>query len=85
LDEAFAKVNDQLCYLWRAVDHQGEVLEAVVTSKRNKAAALKLLKRIMKQYGTPHGHRHPTAWRSTHRLKSRQRQTETFAERAELS
>ena len=31
LDEAFVKVNGKLCYLWRAVDHEGEVLEAVVT------------------------------------------------------
>jgi putative transposase len=53
LDEAFVKINGKLCYLWRAVDHEGEVLEAVVTSKRNKAAALKLLKRIMKKYGRP--------------------------------
>jgi putative transposase len=53
LDEAFVKINGKLCYLWRAVDHEGEVLEAVVTSKRNKAAALKLLKRIMKKYGAP--------------------------------
>ena len=44
------KVNGKLCYLWRAVDHEGEVLDAVVTSKRDKAAALKLLKRIMKKY-----------------------------------
>ena len=51
LDEAFVEINGKLCYLWRAVDHKGEVLEAVVTSKRNKAAALKLLKRIMKKYG----------------------------------
>ena len=29
LDEAFVKVNGKLCYLWRAVDHEGEVLEAV--------------------------------------------------------
>jgi DDE superfamily endonuclease len=49
LDEVFAKVNGKLRYLWRAVYHEGEVLEAVVTSKRNKAAALKLLKRIMKK------------------------------------
>ncbi len=27
LDEAFVKVNGKLCYLWRAVDHEGEVLE----------------------------------------------------------
>ena len=40
-------------YLWRAVDHDGEVLEAVVTAKREKAAALKFLKRIMKKYGRP--------------------------------
>jgi transposase-like protein len=53
LDEVFVKVNGKLCYLWRAVDHEGEVLEAVVTAKRDKAAALKLLKRIMKKYGQP--------------------------------
>ena len=53
LDEVFVKVNGKLCYLWRAVDHEGEVLEAVVTAKRDKAAALKLLKRIIKRYGQP--------------------------------
>ena len=53
LDEVFAKVNGKLCYLWRAVDHEGEVLEAVATAKRDKAAALKFLKRIMKKYGPP--------------------------------
>ena len=42
-----------LCYLWRAVDHEGEVLESVVTAKRDKAAALRFLKRIMKKYGRP--------------------------------
>ena len=41
LDEVFVKVNGTLCYLWRAVDHEGEVLEAVVTARRDKAAALK--------------------------------------------
>ena len=55
------KVNGKLCYLWRAVDHEGEVLEAVVTAKRDKAAALKLLKRIMKKYGAPRQHRHRRA------------------------
>ena len=53
LDEAFVKINGKLCYLWRAVDHEGEVLEAVVTSKRDKAAAVKLLKRILKKYCRP--------------------------------
>jgi putative transposase len=53
LDEVFVKINGKLCYLWRAVDHEGEVLEAVVTARRDMAAALKLLKRIMKKYGRP--------------------------------
>src|SRR5450631_3258670 len=53
LDEVFVKINGRLCYLWRAVDHEGEVLESVVTAKRDKAAAVKFLKRIMKKYGRP--------------------------------
>ena len=40
-DEAFAKVNGKLCYLWRAVDHEGEVLEAVVTASRDKGTRLR--------------------------------------------
>jgi transposase-like protein len=53
LDEVFVKVNGKLCYLWCGVDHEGEVLEVVVTAKRDKAGAVKLLKRIMKKYGRP--------------------------------
>jgi putative transposase len=53
LDEVFVKINGKLCYLWRAVDHESEVLEAVVTAKRDKVGARKLLKRIMKKYGRP--------------------------------
>ena len=46
------KVNGKLCYLWRAVDHKGEVLDVAVIAKRgDKAAAVKLLRRIMKKYG----------------------------------
>ena len=39
LDEVFVKINGKLCCLWRVVDHEGEVLEAVVTAKRDQAAA----------------------------------------------
>ena len=53
LDEVFVKVNGKRRYLWRAVDHEGEVLEAVVTERRDKRAALKLLKKLMKRYGRP--------------------------------
>jgi putative transposase len=56
LDEVFVKVNGKLCYLWRAVDHEAEVLEAVVTARRDKAAALKLLKRIIRG-SSQHRHR----------------------------
>ena len=40
-------------YLWRAVDHEGEVLESLATKTRDKSAALKLMKRLMKRYGKP--------------------------------
>ena len=53
LDEMAVMIAGQQFWLWRAVDHEGEVLEAVVTARRDKAAALKLLKRIMKNYGRP--------------------------------
>ncbi|CUJ83274.1 hypothetical protein RUE5091_00089 [Ruegeria denitrificans] len=50
VDGVFVKMNGKRHYLWRAVDHEGEVLEAVVTKRRNKAAALKLFKKLMKRY-----------------------------------
>ena len=53
LDEVFVRINGETYYLWRAVDHEGEVLEAFVTKKRDRKAALKFLKRTMKRYGRP--------------------------------
>ena len=44
LDEVFVKINGEKHYLWRAVDHEGEVLEAFATKTRNKAAALRYFK-----------------------------------------
>jgi putative transposase len=38
LEELLVKINGELCCLWRAVDHEGEVLQTVVTAKRDKAA-----------------------------------------------
>ena len=51
LDEMFVKINGDMCYLWRAVDHEGEVLESYVTKTRDKKAALKFLKKAMKKHG----------------------------------
>lgn len=53
LDKVFFKIRGETHYLWRAVDHEGEVLEAYVTKKRDKTAALKFLRKAMKRYGNP--------------------------------
>ena len=47
LNEVFVRINGQHHYLWRAVDHEGEVLEAFVTRRRDRRAALKFFKRTM--------------------------------------
>ncbi len=51
LDEVFVKINGERHYLWRAVDHEGEVLESFVTKTRDKAAALKFLRKSLKRHG----------------------------------
>jgi putative transposase len=45
LDEVFVKINGETHYLWRAVDHEGEVLESYVTKRRDRKAALKFLRK----------------------------------------
>ena len=49
LDEVYVKINGVTHYLWRAVDHEGEVLESIVSKSRDRKAALKFLKRSMKK------------------------------------
>jgi putative transposase len=51
LDEMFVKINGETHYLWRAVDHEGEVLESFVTKARNKKAALKFLRKAVRKHG----------------------------------
>lgn len=53
LDEVFVKINGETYYLWRAVDHEGEVLESYVTKRRDRKAALKFIRKSMKRYGSP--------------------------------
>ena len=51
LDEMYVKLNGEMVYLWRAVDHEGEVLESYVTKTRDKAAALTFMKKALKRHG----------------------------------
>jgi putative transposase len=53
LDEMFVKINGATHYLWRAVDHKGEVLESFVTKRRDKKAALRFLRKAMRKHGLP--------------------------------
>ncbi len=53
LDEVYVKVGGEMHYLWRAVDQEGEVLESYVTKTRDKAAALKFIKKALRRHGSP--------------------------------
>ncbi len=50
LDEVYLKIDGRMVYLWRAVDAEGEVLDVPVQSNRNKHAALKLMRKLLKKY-----------------------------------
>lgn len=51
LDEVFVKVGNQQLFLWRVVDSEGEVLDILVQKRRNKRAALKLMRKLLKNHG----------------------------------
>ncbi len=53
LDEIFEKINGKQHYLWRAVDHEGEILESYVTKRRDRKLALRFLKKAMKRFCNP--------------------------------
>ena len=50
LNEAYLKIDGRMVYLWRAVDAEGEVLDVLVQSRRDKHAALKLMRKLLKKY-----------------------------------
>ena len=52
-DEVFVKINGERHYLWRAVDHEGEVLESYVSKRRDRKAALKFIRKSMNRNGQP--------------------------------
>ena len=53
VDEVFVRINGEMHYLWRAVDHKGEVLDVFATKRRDRKAALAFLKRALKRDGRP--------------------------------
>jgi putative transposase len=53
LDEVYVKIGGEMHYLWRAVDHEGEILESFVTKTRDKQAALTFMKKALKRHGSP--------------------------------
>jgi putative transposase len=51
LDEMVVKIGGRRMWMWRAVDDESEVLDVLVQKRRNKAAALKLLRKLLKHQG----------------------------------
>ena len=51
LDEPFVKINGRQQYLWRAVDEDGDVLDILVQSRRNRRAAVRFFRKLLKKQG----------------------------------
>ena len=51
LDEVYTKIAGRMVYLWRAVDNEGTVLDVVVQPRRNTKAAMRLLRKLLKNQG----------------------------------
>jgi len=51
LDEMVVRIGGKRMYLWRAVDHEGEVLDMLVQSRRDSRAALRLMRKLLKKQG----------------------------------
>lgn len=54
IDEVFVKINGERFYLWRAIDHEGMVLEGFVSKRRDRRAALKMLRKLLSRHGSTH-------------------------------
>ena len=51
LDEVFVSINGRQLYVWRAVDSEGEILDILVHPRRDRKAALKLMRKLLKKHG----------------------------------
>ena len=65
LDEVYLRIGGRLVYLWRAVDAEGEVLDVLLQTKRNKRAALKLMRKLLKKTGSFRRRWSRTNWHHT--------------------
>jgi len=69
LDEVYLKIAGRMVYLWRAVDAEGEVLDVLVQSRRNKRAALKrrchIVERRTREFCVPNIFKRPRLPRAT--------------------
>lgn len=54
IDEVFVKINGERFYLWRAIDHEGVVLESFVSKRRDRLSALKILRKLLSAHSSPH-------------------------------
>ena len=52
LDEVFVSVSDKRMYMWRAVDAEAEVLDILLRPRRDRKAALKLMRKLLKKQGS---------------------------------
>src|SRR5438270_981150 len=51
LDEMVVRIAGRRMYLWRAVDHEGEILDMLVQRRRDKRAALRLIRKLLRKHG----------------------------------
>ena len=51
LDEVFVKIQGRQQYLWRAVDEDGDVIDILVQSRRNRRAATRFLRKLLNGQG----------------------------------
>ena len=60
MDEMVVRIAGNRMYLWRAVDHEGEVLDMLVQRRRDSRAALRLMRKLLKKQGST-----PKLWSPT--------------------
>src|SRR5256886_12680458 len=71
LDEVFVSINGRQLYVWRAVDSEGEGLDILVQARRDRKAALKLMRKLLKKQGVTRSEEHTSELQSQSNLVCR--------------